>query len=614
MKLKRPKWLLFQLVGGMLLVGVIVLGYYQFQWINTATRVEEQRILKQISIAVERALDEAFDEIRALISFAYVSHENIGREYWTDVDASIQFWSAQSPHPQLLANVILASTSVGGKYLSYDAKLKGFAPVEPPNDFTSYERYLEEGAALEAYRRAYPALLSKGYFLLPIFPPQQNQERNDENGHLSPVALLAVRIDTDLLLTTVFPSYLNSYFEEYLFRIVGNDQVYYSTLSTSEGKRRADVIVPIFGAVSTQADAVRFRDGGNGKDRLSEDAMRNPISRFWFLRTAGVLGIGPNRDSSRVAWQAAPRIEVFYPERSLESAMRGRQTASLLLSIGTLLVLLVAYFVLYILLARTDTVRMRERDFVTSMSHELRTPLSVISATSDNLSRGIVEAPERVQRYGGLIKAQALRLGKMVESILLYSGVEMMDSDKMRSEEIHLSSFFGEIVASLAPTSEEAGTRLVLSKDTHLSSVSIDGEALRIIAENLVMNAIRHGMPKGAGADRDEVSPEIRILVRTRPPRSLLVIVEDDGPGIPQSDIKSIFDAFVRGDRSKQDQTPGSGLGLHIVRRICTQMGGHVSVESPYKDMAGMPREGARFEVKVPFKAERKHEETDTHR
>ena len=61
--------------------------------------------------------------------------------------------------------------------------------------------------------------------------------------------------------------------------------------------------------------------------------------------------------------------------------------------------------------------------------------------------------------------------------------------------------------------------------------------------------------------------------------------------------------------QSKTEQTPGSGLGLHIVRKVCTQLGGSISVDSPYRDMARNIRQGARFTAKIPFKNERKNGE-----
>ena len=70
MKLRKPQRLYFQLFGLLLIAGAVALGYYQYRWINTATSVEERRILNEMYISTDRALDKAFDEVRALISFS----------------------------------------------------------------------------------------------------------------------------------------------------------------------------------------------------------------------------------------------------------------------------------------------------------------------------------------------------------------------------------------------------------------------------------------------------------------------------------------------------------------------------------------------------------------
>ena len=424
-------------------------------------------------------------------------------------------------------------------------------------------------------------------------------ENNQGKNRWEPVAILAVKINAGHLFTEILPRYLNEYLPDYPFRIVAAGGALLAASDRPTDNRVPDLMFPLFGAPFYPEN--RAEEGLVPKP--STDAMRNPISRFWFLRTAGFLDTEPADIVSQNL--SVPRLEVYYPDRSLEAAMRRRVSTSLLLSGGTLVVLLVAYFALYVLLSRTEKLRMRERDFVTSMSHELRTPLSVISATSDNLVEGIVSNPERVKRYGGLIQTQAQRLGKMVESILLYSGIEMMDANRMHSEEVDIEQFFGEIVQSLLPAAEEAEAVIVFSKETQLSSVRSDENALRIIAENLLVNALRHGVEKPSGSVTAPGPAEVRMAIRIRPPRLLYLIVEDDGPGIPQPELKNIFDAFARGEKSKEDQTPGSGLGLHIVKRVCTQLGGHVGVESPYRDMAGESQRGTRFTVRIPIRMEK---------
>ncbi|MBT3274030.1 MAG: HAMP domain-containing histidine kinase [Spirochaetales bacterium] len=611
MRLKKPKWLLFQIIGGVLIAGAIVLGYFQYVWISTATKAEENRIRKEINLTFDRALDSAFDEIRALISFSYVSSENLRDENWADVDTAIKIWRETSAFPALLEAVYLLPTAQGESYREYDSLLNGFVEVDMPGDFQRYNELRLSANPIEAYQLALPRLLTKGYFLVPISGgkvgsdsrPQPEPTGSEPTG---PEAILTIKINSKLLYGELIPSYISDYVNSYDFRIIDEDETLHTTLGPSSEDRAPDVVLPLLSSFFLMGEATSFVERGAGfsvtEGRIDADIMKNPISRFWFLRTASVISIegeGPLPDAHV---RVGSRLEAFYPDRSLGSAMQRRKISNLLLSIGTLIILLSGYFVLYILLKRTDTLRLRERDFVTSMSHELRTPLSVISATSDNLARGIVEEPEKIKRYGGLIQTQSQRLGKMVESILLYSGIEMMDASRIHIHEIVLKSFFDEIIQSLAPTAEEAGASLRLSIDTQLPFISSDAEALRIIAENLMVNALRHGVRHADNTVSAGEAQEIRVDIRVRPPRTLLLIVEDDGPGIPDNELKNIFQPFSRGTRSKADQTPGSGLGLHIVKRVVTQLGGHISVESPYLEMAGSAKPGARFTVKLPIK------------
>jgi signal transduction histidine kinase len=86
---------------------------------------------------------------------------------------------------------------------------------------------------------------------------------------------------------------------------------------------------------------------------------------------------------------------------------------------------------------------------------------------------------------------------------------------------------------------------------------------------------------------------------------SLEIVVEDRGPGVPPKEAGKIFDPFVRGELSVRRQVPGSGLGLHLVRRIAGVLGGTVKLESPYKTLPGMLQQGCRFTVEIPFPGER---------
>ena len=137
-----------------------------------------------------------------------------------------------------------------------------------------------------------------------------------------------------------------------------------------------------------------------------------------------------------------------------------------------------------------------------------------------------------------------------------------------------------------------------------------DPVAFRLVLENLIINAIRHGrfpgVPEAIVRVNVSVLTDLDIGERWSNGRVLKVEVEDEGPGIPQKEQRRIFDAFYRGERSRLSQTPGSGLGLHLVNRMAGLLNGRVYIESPYR-RNGEGIAGARIVVEIPEGSERMH-------
>ena len=603
MKGRRTKWVILQLIGGVLIVGVTLLGLYQYRWISEAMLAEEQRIRRDISNSFSRGIDEAFDEVRALISYAYVTSDDIAAENWGAAHESIQLWARQSEYPNLLKDTYILPLRADEVYWGYNSQEGRFEPKDVAHTFDRYTALLDENPT-DIYRKATAFLSKSGYFLVPINSGMVEADVRRRPDLEDTTAFLAVSINIDLLFSEIVPTYLSQYVGNYDFRIIQGNSPVYSSFDVEDEDREADGYIPLDGIVDFEAMNHIFSERREAVDS-ADSALKSPLNRFWFIRTVGIPSISmvPGESHGRPA--PPSRLEVFYPDRSLKSAMKARKTISLSLSIGTLLIFLGGYFTLYHLLRRAESMRVRERIFVTSMSHELRTPLSVISATSDNLVHGIVADKDRIKRYGRLISQQAERLGKMVESILLYSGVELMDSSKVRLGTVSIRLLIHDVINALTPTADEVGMTIRPIMDTKIDEIRSDADALTIIMKNLLVNSLRYGAaPDGEG--------EVRIEIRIRPPRTLFIIVEDDGQGIAPGEIKPLFEPFTRGERSKSDQLPGSGLGLHIVQKAVEHVGGHIKVESPYDDMAGISKRGARFTVKVPVRIERQDETENT--
>jgi two-component system sensor histidine kinase SenX3 len=110
-----------------------------------------------------------------------------------------------------------------------------------------------------------------------------------------------------------------------------------------------------------------------------------------------------------------------------------------------------------------------------------------------------------------------------------------------------------------------------------------DAAALRSALQNLLGNAIKY-----AGEVR-----WVRVSAQRASPRSVRISVTDRGPGIPGAERQRIFEPFYRGHDAVSRQIPGSGLGLHIVRRIVESHGGSIEVTSE-------PGRGSTFSIDLP--------------
>ncbi|MES2208618.1 MAG: HAMP domain-containing sensor histidine kinase [Chloroflexota bacterium] len=219
----------------------------------------------------------------------------------------------------------------------------------------------------------------------------------------------------------------------------------------------------------------------------------------------------------------------------------------------------------------------RQREFAADASHELRTPLTVVRASLDLLRRH-PDAP--VRQVGDAlddIGAEVDNLTHLVEDLLLLART---DSGAVPLERLPID--LGDVVADAASALvSAAGQRAVrISVDPVPAMVRGDAARIRQLVLILVDNAIRHSPPDG----------EVRVSVRVDGPTGVL-LVEDEGPGIPDEDVPHVFERFWRGAGAPAG---GSGLGLSIASWIVAGHDGSIQVTN------GDPV-GARFAVRIPL-------------
>jgi two-component system phosphate regulon sensor histidine kinase PhoR len=230
-------------------------------------------------------------------------------------------------------------------------------------------------------------------------------------------------------------------------------------------------------------------------------------------------------------------------------------------------------------LRRADQIR---RDFVANVSHELRTPLTAI--------RGYVEAlgdatPDESRQFLSIVARHTLRMERLVRDLLRLARLDA-GQETLERNEYRIAAIADAVETDLAGLIGSRGLRL--ERDIAPDAQSIQGDAAKLqdALRNLLENAANYSPPNGT------------IAIRSRRTESrVLISIEDQGPGIPPSDLSRVFERFYRVDKSRTRDGAdpgGTGLGLAIVRHLVELHGGTVTA-------ANRPSGGAVFTVDLPI-------------
>jgi two-component system, OmpR family, sensor histidine kinase PrrB len=209
------------------------------------------------------------------------------------------------------------------------------------------------------------------------------------------------------------------------------------------------------------------------------------------------------------------------------------------------------------------------RRFAADAGHELRTPLTSVQTTLDTLRRHPELAPERREAMIADALAEHQRLVGLLDGL---QALARGDAAPVEHGDVDLA----EIVDAAVSAAAERHPEVDLAADLPEDPVVVDGwePGLRLLADNLIENAARHGRPSG------------RVRVTLTP--AAVLHVDDDGPGVPPDQRAQIFEPFTRIDGVDR---PGSGLGLALVAQQVRHHGASIQVGDA--DLGG-----ARFTVR----------------
>jgi len=235
---------------------------------------------------------------------------------------------------------------------------------------------------------------------------------------------------------------------------------------------------------------------------------------------------------------------------------------------------------------RLDTAFQHSRRFVADASHELRTPLTVLRGEIENLVESPPSDAGLRERLGSALE-EVDRLAHIVEGLF---AISRLDAGEAASEWVTF-----DLAQVAAATADQMS---LLAEDKHIQvtctgamGVWVEGDRARMkqVVVNLLDNAIKYTPERGS----------VDLKVETEDSKAVLEVA-DTGVGIPAQALPQIFERFFRVDEARSREQGGAGLGLSIVKSICTAHQGQVQATST-------PGRGSRFRVELPLAARANH-------
>ncbi|NNC80852.1 MAG: HAMP domain-containing histidine kinase [Acidimicrobiales bacterium] len=221
----------------------------------------------------------------------------------------------------------------------------------------------------------------------------------------------------------------------------------------------------------------------------------------------------------------------------------------------------------------------RDARFASEVSHELRSPLMTLAASVEVLENARADMPPRAQTALELLSSDIHRFQNLVEDLLEISRYDVGTAD-LQTDAI----LFAEFVRAAVDVASSSDIPVEVSPDAENVILEADKRRLARVVANLVDNAAKYG----GGASRVEVSTSADTVV---------LAVEDNGPGVPDDERFNIFDRFSRGGAGgRRGYDTGVGLGLSLVAEHVNLHRGRVWVEDCQDGSSG-----ARFVVQLPI-------------
>lgn len=207
----------------------------------------------------------------------------------------------------------------------------------------------------------------------------------------------------------------------------------------------------------------------------------------------------------------------------------------------------------------------QQMEMISSISHDLKTPLTSIRGYMERLLFSDIKTEEKKREYYRIIYQKAEDIQQLLQDFSDYTQNEA-ECTKLNQEKVGLKKFFLSICDEYAEELQAYHADFAYRTEIpEHSLIMIDIGKIRRVIANLISNSLKYA------------DPPIKVSMSCTVLNGLAVIlIEDNGGGVPAEDLANIFNKFYRADKSRSSETVGAGLGLAICKRIIESHNGSI--------------------------------------
>ncbi len=594
---KEKSW--FPVLSVVFLLGLLVLlAGLQYRWLGQISDAESERMQSRLQDDTRRFAEDFNRELQTVYFNFQLMAENFQKNDFKDFHRHYISWREKAKYPELVKDFYFVGIDKTDELLQFNKETGRFENTVWTEDLLKIKpnpANAKNFNTVDAENSALTAIIYKDKEDFRQIVVNRGKELTN-NRVPAPLELLEkygfliIKLDETVIKKQIFQDLTEKYFAKTdtanfnLAIIDGKNEAIFKTNDAPLSAR--DASAKLF---DVRAGTFSFM-ASEGTEKITGQPMRTTNSVVFSqieTRTSQspAQPLENKQVDVKILADSKPRINIFernanstegawtlnvqHSEGSLEQFIANTRYRNLAISFGILTLLAASVGLIFVSAQRSKRLAQRQLDFVSSVSHEFRTPLAVIYSAGENLTDGVVNSPNQIEKYGNLIKGEGKKLTTMVEQILEFAGARS-GKRKFDFRSTNVAEIIENAITECQPLLSEKEFVLEKEFSKQLPAISADSNALSHALQNLIINSIKYS----------NGSRWLKISAENGDGGLLKISVEDKGIGISKKDLTQIFEPFYRAKTVVDEQIHGNGLGLSLVKQIVEAHKGKIKVES----------------------------------